>query len=153
MTPQEIRDAVAADPALSALGTDYAAAHQIATTLSAGRKRLSERLITERGVVSLLGPVDGDAFLTGIETFCSTTLPAQHPLKAAQPGIRRVVSWLKPGAEGVDIGNPLTHQMLDTLVASGDLNAAHVAAVKAAGYVDDPVPTDAVYQALQGATE
>lgn len=91
----------------------------IAAALSAGRTRRVEHLITERGVISALGPVAGDAFLTGLYSF--GTLPTDGwpaELAAAQPGIARIVSWLKPPADGVNLGDPGTAQFLGVMAAN-----------------------------------
>ena len=122
----------------------------IAAALSVGRIRYQSRLITERGVISALGPVEGEALLAGLEAFAASSLAAEHPLYAAHAGIKRVVGWLKPPSEGVDIGDPLTHQLLDTMVALGvqGVTAERVAAIKALAAVADPVSTDAVSAAL-----
>lgn len=123
---------VASDPefaALVAARNDTA----IAAALSVGRIKYASRLITERGIISALGPVEGEALLAGLEAFAAATLPDGHPLKPAHAGIKRVIGWLKAPAEGVDIGDPLTHQLLDTMVAVGvpGVTAERVAAVKA----------------------
>ena len=113
----------------------------IAEALSVGRIRYQSRLITERGVISALGPVEGEALLAGLESFAASSLPAEHPLYAAHAGIVRVIGWLKPPSEGVDVGDPLTHQLLDTMVAVGvpGVTAERVAAVKALAAVADPI--------------
>lgn len=121
MEPDVIRAAVVADPVLMALVPDTAA---IAAALSAQHTRLMERLITERRVLSVLGLADGEAFLSALEAFAVQTLPDAHPLKAAQPGLKRVLSWLKT-ADGVDVGDPLAQQMLNALAATGVVNASH----------------------------
>lgn len=138
MTLQEIRDAIAADAGLLAAvkgeNPNWAA---IAEAVSVGRKRLVTRLITERGVMSVLGVVEGDAFLSGLEAFANATLPTGHPLKPAHPGIKRAIGWLK--TDGIDIGDAITHQLLDALVAVGIVKAESVAKIKALAQVADAV--------------
>ena len=122
----------------------------IAAALSVGRIKYAPRLITERGIISALGPVHGEALLAGLEAFAAETLPEGHPLKAAHPGIKRVIGWLKAPAEGVDIGDPLTHQLLDTMVALGvqGVTAERVAAIKALAAVRDPISDMDVRRAI-----
>lgn len=156
MTPVELLaliDARAAEDAefaaLVAARNDTA----IAAALSVGRIRYQSRLITERGVISALGPVEGEALLAGLEAFAAAdpaTLPPQ--IAPAHAGIKRVIGWLKAPAEGVDIGDPLTHQLLDTMVALGvqGVTAERVAAIKALAAVPDPVDLSAVSAALNG---
>ena len=125
----------------------------IAAALSVGRIKYAPRLITERGIISALGPVEGEALLAGLEAFAAAdaaTLPEQ--IAPAHKGIARVIGWLKPPSEGVDIGDPLTHQLLDTMVALGvqGVTAERVAAIKALAAVADPISTGAVSAALGG---
>lgn len=123
----------------------------IASALSVGRIRYQSRLITERGVISALGPVEGEALLAGLEAFAAAdpaTLPEQ--IAPAHKGIARVIGWLKPPSEGVDIGDPLTHQLLDTMVALGvsGVTAERVAAIKALAAVADPISEMDVRRAI-----
>lgn len=124
----------------------------IAEALSEGRIRYQARLITERGIISALGPVEGEALLAGLESFAASSLAPEHPLFAAHAGIKRVIGWLRAPAEGVDIGDPLTHQLLDTMVALGvqGVTGPRVAAIKALAAVPDPVSVEAVSAALNG---
>ena len=66
------------------------------------------------------------------------------------PRLSAEVVALKAPAEGVDIGDPLTHQLLDTMVALGvqGVTAERVAAIKALASVADPVDLSAVSAAL-----
>lgn len=122
----------------------------IAEALSVGRIRYQSRLITERGVISALGPIEGEGLLSGLEAFADSTLAPEHPLALYHAGIKRVIGWLKAPAEGVDIGDPLTHQLLDTMVAVGvpGVTAGRVAAVKALAAVADPISVDEVSNAI-----
>jgi hypothetical protein len=85
-------------------------------------ERPRERFINERTIFSVLGGADGEAFMQGIEA-----ASLQNPV------IKRALKWLEPNQAGVDIGLPLTRDMLDSLVAAGALNAESVAAVQALG--------------------
>lgn len=153
MTPAELLaliDARAAQDAefaaLVATRNDTA----IAEALSVGRIRYQSRLITERGVISALGPVEGEALLAGLESFAGSSLAPEHPLYAAHAGIKRMIGWLKAPAEGVDVGDPLTHQLLDTMVALGvqGVTAERVAAIKALAAVPDPISDMDVRRAI-----
>lgn len=125
---------------------------QIAVALSAGRTRPRTRMITERGVISILGPIEGEALLQGLEQFAAATLPVEHPLAAHHAGIRRIIGWLKPPSEGVDIGDPLTAQLLGTLAALGTqgITTVRVNALLAMAREPDPISVDAVSAALNG---
>lgn len=154
MTPTELRALIdkraAGDAEFAALVDpqtfDAVAA---AAALSVGRTRLASHLITERGVISALGPVAGEAALSGLESFAAATLPDGHPLQAAHPGIKRVLSWLKPPSDGIDIGDPLTQSLLDTMVLIGVLTAPSAAVIKALAMRPDPVSADAVIAAMR----
>jgi hypothetical protein len=135
MTPTEIRAAIAADPALQALVPDT---HALAAAMSVGRVRRRMYLATERTVVSTLGLIDGEAFLSALEAMAVSGLPAEHPLLTYQPGIARQLAWLK--RDGLDVGDPNTRSMLDTLSSLELLDAGSVTAIKALGVDPDPVP-------------
>lgn len=109
----------------------------IADALSAGRVRLHSRMISERGVLAALPVPDGDVFLKALETFAATPLPEGHPLAAYHGTIARGVGWLK--GEGLDLGDPLTRTLLDTLAMAGVVNADSVATLKALAEEPDPI--------------
>jgi hypothetical protein len=151
MTPADLRalidQRVATDAefaALVATGEDKA----IADALSVGRVRHVSRLVTERGVISALGPIEGEAALQALEAFAATTLPDGHPLKSSHAGIARTLSWLKPPADGIDIGDALTRQLLSTFGALGVLSSATVTALLALSAVPDPIGYAEVSTAL-----
>lgn len=128
----------------------YAKDAAVAAILSVGRTRLHPRLVSERGVLEALGPVEGDAVLTALE---SITSPDALP-EAARPyygAIRRGVAWLK--GDGLDVGSPTTRQMLDLLAAVGLIGAASVTTLKALGEVPDPISADHVSRAIRGPRE
>jgi hypothetical protein len=135
MTPTEIRAAIAADPAMQALVPDTVA---LAAALSVGRVRRRMYLATERTVVSTLGLIAGEDFLSALEAMAVSGLPAEHPLLPYQPGIARQLAWLK--RDGLDVGDPQTRSMLDTLSSLELLDAGSVTAIKALGVDPDPVP-------------
>jgi len=155
MTAAEILamiDARAAiDPEFAALVKDRNDSG-VAAALSEGRTRPRTRMITERGVISILGPIEGEALLQGLEQFAAATLPVEHPLAAHHAGIRRIIGWLRPPSEGVDIGDPLTAQLLQTLAAIGTpgITSGRVAVLLAAAREDDPISVSDVSAALNG---
>lgn len=122
----------------------------IAAALSEGRTRPRTRLITERGVISGLGPIEGEALLQGLEGFASSVLPPEHPLAAYHAGIKRIIGWLKPPSEGVDIGDPLTANLLGTLAAlnTPGITTGRVSALLAMAHEPDPIDVAAVSASL-----
>lgn len=117
----------------------------IAAFLSVGRVRAVSREVGERGIIDVLGPVAGDAFLLTLESITAAEL-LPVPLRPCFGAIRRGVSWLKTG--GLDVGAPTTRLLLDGLVGAGVLPAADVAKVKALAEVPDPVTQRQVAEAL-----
>lgn len=153
MTPSDLLALIDARAAEDAEFAALVAARndtEVAAALSVGRTRLQSRLITERGVISALGSIEGEALLAGLEAFAAATLPPEHPLAAHHAGIKRVIGWLRPPSEGVDIGDPLTQQLLGTMVALGvsGVTAPRVAALLALAATADPISVDAVSSAL-----
>ena len=118
---------------------------QIAAVLSVGRVRLVENMVTERGVLAALGPVEGDALLTALETLgAPETLPtAVQPYHGA---ICRGVSWLKAG--GLDMGSPPVRGLLDLLAAHSLIAPGHATALKQLGEQPDPIHYNAISDAL-----
>ena len=106
-------------------------------------------MITERGVLSVLPVPDGDAFLSALESFAAATLPVGHPLAAYHGTIRRGIGWLKT-SEGLDVGDPLSRLMLDTLAMAGVVDAGSVAAIKALAEVTERVSEADVIRACYG---
>jgi len=121
----------------------------IADIISVGRTRLRSRLITDRGVISALGTQAGDAFLTAIEAFAVADLAAEHPMKADQAGIKRVLSWLKSDA-GIELGDPQTQFLLGVFAQLGIVTANSAAVIRALGTEPDPVSAAEVSRALRG---
>lgn len=106
-------------------------------------------MITERGVMSVLPVPDGDAFLSALESFAAATLPVGHPLAAYHGTIRRGIGWLKT-SEGLDVGDPISRLLLDTLVQAGVVSAASVARIKALAEVQERVTEADVIRACYG---
>lgn len=79
-----------------------------------------ERLITERSVYAVLGPLEGEIFISALEAI------AQQ-----DTSIARVASWLKPGSEaGIDIAHPVTQAVLGSLVNQGGITQQHIDGIK-----------------------
>lgn len=123
----------------------------LAASLSVGRKKIHSRMISERGVVALLGTIDGEDCLQAFEDFAAATLPAEHPLKANHKGIKRMLGWLKSDA-GLDIGTPEAHQMLGAMAIPpiSVIQPAWAAALMGLTKVDDPVSVNLVSEILNG---
>jgi len=118
---------------------------QIAAILSAGRVRVVPHEIGERGILDVLGPVAGDAFLSALEAITGADqLPA--PLQPYYGAIRRGVAWLK--TNGLDVGSPTTRALLDALAGAGIVDGAAVTAIKARAEQPDPIHYNAVSDAL-----
>lgn len=143
MTADEIRAAVAADPALQS-----ASFEAIAVALSADRTMLAPTMISERRILSVLGAAHGGAFLDALDAFAATPLATDHPLAPVHSGIRRAIGWLKTN-EGLDIGDPEAQAMLDGLAATGVVDPAHAQVVKDLARVPDVVQAYEVQRALQ----
>jgi hypothetical protein len=137
---------IAADPAAQA-ALDDGRPGDLAAMLSEGRKRLVSTHITERGVIAELGVVDGEAFLSGLEAFSAMTLADGHPFKAAHPGIKRMLGWLK-NADGLDIGTAAAQQMLAGLGAGGVVNAGHAVRIASLALRPDPINASDVADAI-----
>jgi hypothetical protein len=167
MTPQQIRDAIAASPALQAhqAAGNHAA---IAAALSVGRTKPQVLEITERGVRAILGDVEGARFMRLMEAIkdaaTTDTVPAwlaatltaigrqadTHVLTLDTMGI--AFDWLKK-EPGLDIGDPETQKLLD-LIAMGYASTdpkipACCAALKArAPQLPDPITAAQVEAAV-----
>lgn len=80
-----------------------------------------EHMVTARGVMASygLGPIAGAAFLDKLES-----------LEASVPAIKWALKFLQQEA-GIDVGEPATRAMLDSLVGVGGITQADVDGVKA----------------------
>lgn len=117
----------------------------IAALLSTGRVTVVSHRIGELGILDLLGPVAGDAFLAALE---ASTGPEALPegLRPYCGAIRRGVAWLK--TDGLDVGAGTTRVLLDALAAGGVLDGAAVLAIKASAERASPIPYAAVSDVL-----
>lgn len=144
MTPQEIRDAIAASPELQALAAD-GNMQAIADALSAGRTKVATHFASERGILERypLGPIAGDELLAQLEAFAGTA----HPMARI---VGRALKFLAQ-PEGLDIGSPATQGLLDQLTAGGVLNQAQRDGLRQMATVPDVVTHFEVSAAIGGA--
>lgn len=107
-------------------GGDYQA---IADSVNAARPFvITQFMIGERGIIAILGTIEGEACLQAFEAFSSTPLPEGHPLAPHYQGVKRLLAWLKTDA-GVDIGNDQAHTLLNVMVQVGILQQSWVNAM------------------------
>lgn len=118
----------------------------ITAAFNAGRVRVESRMLSERGVLSALGPTAGDAFLSALEAAAASADALPEPLRGYYGAIRRAVGWLK--GDGIDVGDAVTRTLLDALASAGVVNAASAGAVKRLAERPDPVDEIYVRRAL-----
>lgn len=105
---------------------DAVAAHDYASleaTLNAANIAAvkADSYITELGILSLLGPTAGQAFLAGIEAAATV-----------QPVLDRAIRWLRSD-RGIDVGNAHVRTMIGQLSVAGVVTPASANAVLAVG--------------------
>jgi len=143
MTPQQIRDAINADPALVALA-QAGNTQAIADALSVGRTKVVSHFASERGVLERFpaGPLAADALMTKLETFAATA----HPMASIA---KRALKFLAQ-AEGLDIGSPATRGILAQLAAGNVITETERAGLEAMATVADPISHTQVGDAIRG---
>lgn len=120
---------------------------EIAAIISAGRVRVVSHMITERGVLEVLGAAAGDTFLAALEAIkAADNLPAA--LQSYFGAIHRGVAWLK--TDGLDVGSQTVRVLLDGLAAFSIVDGASVAKLKSLAEVSDPVTAADVSRAIRG---
>jgi hypothetical protein len=137
MTPQQIRDAIAASPELQALGQNTQA---IADALSAGRKAVRPRIISARGIAAEFpgGPVAAEVVLMKLEgAAAAASASADQSQKVLGSLINRQLRFL--AADGLDFGSAALRGMLDQFVGMGILTADEVDGLKSLALQDAPV--------------
>lgn len=138
MTPQEIRDAIAADPELQALAAEGRVG-DIAAALSVGRSKL--------GTLSV-GDFASWAAATGMRAVIEDhALNAQSPMRSVALALRDV---LVGGTSGIRMDLPGNQAMLQAWVDAGELTTAARDDLLALASVPDPVTAAAVSDALEG---
>ena len=146
MTADEIRAAIAADPALQALVPDTQA---IADALSAGRTKVVSRMTSARGMASLLpgGPLQAEMILLKLEAARDALLASTDPgEKLMGSMLRRQLDFLS--RDGLDFGDAALREMINQLGAQSVLTAEEVTAIKTIGVVPAPVDEYAVRVAI-----
>ena len=160
MTPQEIRDAIAADPTLAALAASRSDDGAIAAALSAGVEVFEHR-VTERAVRALaVLPRSRHALLQALKDAETTTpvwlapvmtgagVPAEDQ-PAHNDDIASAWRWLTQEG-GIDVGSAAARAMLDMIAAGVPDAAAACAAVKELAERPVVVTTRQVVKALEG---
>jgi hypothetical protein len=149
MTPQEIRDAIAASPELQVLGQNTQA---IADALSVGRKRVESRIISARGIAAEFpgGPVAAEVVLMKLEgAAAAASASTDQSQKVLGSLISRQLRFL--AGEGLDFGSPALRGVLDQFVGMSILTQGEVDGLKALADVPDPITHTQVGAALEGA--
>ena len=148
MTPQQIRDAIAASPELQALGANTQA---IADILSVGRKRVISRIVSARGVASDFpaGPLAAEGVLLKLEgAAAQLSASAVTQEKVLGSLISRQLKFL--AGEGLDFGSGALRSMLGEFAVMGILTEGEVEGLKSLALVDDPITHTQVGAALRG---
>lgn len=148
MTPQQIRDAIAASPELQAL---QAAGNLqgIADALSVDGTRVVPRMVSARGLAEHVpgGPIAAETILLKLEGARDTMLASQDAgTRVMGSLLRRQLGFL--AADGLDFGSAALRSMLDQFAAQGILTAAEVAGLKAIAELPDNVTWQQVKQAI-----
>ena len=130
MTPQEIRDAIAASPELQALKDDDVA---IAATLSNGRTKFVPTKIGNGTILETIGLAAGNALLDVLNT---------------APDFRHVKPLIEQGRLRLD--SPLVIGTLASLVAGGVLTQEQADALIARAKAPDSVTPQEVSDAIGG---
>jgi hypothetical protein len=151
MTPQQIRAAVAADPALQALAAARNDAG-LADALSVGRTKIEPRMVSARGLAERYsgGPIGAEIVLMKLEGAASSmSTSADQSQKVLGSLIKRQLSFL--AGDGLDFGSAALRGMLDQFVTLGVLTDDEVAGLKAIAVVPDVVTAFEVAQAMEAA--
>lgn len=150
MTPQEIRDAIAASPELQALQTE-GNHNAIAEALSVGRTRVEPRMVSARGLAESLpgGPIAAEIILMKLEGARDAMLASGNQQQVVMGSLlRRQLSFL--AGDGLDFGSTALRAMLDQFGALGILTTDEVTALKTIGVVPDPISHQQVSVAIEG---
>lgn len=141
MTPEAIRNAVLASPELKTLA-EAGIDNQLAALLTEQQPAVPKpgTRIGELGIYNLLGPLDGEALLQGLEAVAQSQQPVA-------PVIKRILRWLQ-SPEGVDVGNESLQGQLQALADAGAVSPASAAALIAHGSHKPPITVDEVSAAL-----
>lgn len=149
MTPQQIRDAIAARPDLQALVA--AGNHDaVAKALSVGRVKVIPKEIGDGALCLALGDPAGPVLMLRLNLLAQTPI-TQATTEAEFAQIARVQQALRSLARvGFDVGDPGVRASLDGFVGSL-LTQEQANALKALAEQPDPITHEAVTAALRGA--
>lgn len=124
MTQNDLRLLILADAAALAAakaGDDAACAVRCAQI--AAREVVTGTRLTERGLLKLFtDPAAGEACLEKIEAAA-----------LSNPLVKRIIGWIKPPADGIDLGDPDIRNSIDVLCAAGVLTTAERDTLKSGG--------------------
>lgn len=150
MTPQQIRDAIAASAELTAM---QAAGNTqgIADALSVGLTRVVSRMVSARGLSERLpgGPLAAEVILMKLEGARDALLASPVPADQVTGSLlRRQLKFLD--ADGLDFGSPALRAMLDQFTPN-PLTAQEVADLKSIALEPHVITHTDVGAAIQGA--
>lgn len=150
MTPQEIRDAIAASTELQAWAAPGVRRDDlIAAALSVGRTRVVSRMVSSRGLAEHVpgGPLAAEAILLKLEGARDAMLTSQDAgTRVMGSLLRRQLGFL--AGDGLDFGSAALRGMLDQFALQGVLTSEEVGGLKAIAEVADPVSLSQVSNAL-----
>ena len=127
--------------------TDHGA---IADALSAGRTKVISREVGDGAIALALGTPAGPIFMLQLEQIANTPVTeATPPELVAQIAVARQ-AWRSINRVGFDVGNPGVRAGIDAMVGTL-LTAEQAEAIKALAVVPDPVSSQDVTKALEGA--
>lgn len=151
MTPQQIRDAIAASPALQAM--QAAGNHQgIADALSVGLTEPYSRITTARGLAEFFpgGPLAAEAVLLKLEGSAVTLkASADSSQKLLGSLLSRQLGFLN--SEGLDFGSAALRGMLDYFASIGILTSSEATGLKAIAERPAKITHESVTAAIHGA--
>lgn len=127
--------------------TDHGA---IADALSAGRTKVISREVGDGAIALALGTPAGPIFMLQLEQIANTPVTeATPPELVAQIAVARQ-AWRSINRVGFDVGNPGVRAGIDAMVGTL-LTSEQAEAIKALAVVPDPVTSQEVTKALDGA--
>lgn len=127
--------------------TDHGA---IAAALSVGRTKIVSREVGDGAIALALGTPAGPIFMLQLEQIANTPVTeATPPELVAQIAVARQ-AWRSINRVGFDVGNPGVRAGIEAMVGTL-LTAEQAEAIKALAVVPDPVTSQEVTKALEGA--
>lgn len=122
----------------------------IADALSVGRTKIISREVGDGAIALALGTPAGPIFMLQLEQSANTPVTeATPPELVAQIAVARQ-AWRSINRVGFDVGNPGVRAGIDAMVGTL-LTAEQAEAIKALAVVPDPVTSQEVTKALEGA--